>query len=57
MVRPNVDDVVLNEDEDFKKMDWRIRKVDILLCSEDGKVWSAGIIFIKMDGNWNYEDQ
>ena len=47
LVRPNVDDVALNEDEDFKKMDWRIRKVDILLCSEDGEVWSAEIIVIK----------
>ena len=47
LVKPNVNDVVLIEDRNFKKMDWRIGKIDELLYSKDGEVRSAEIIVIK----------
>ena len=37
----------MTEDENLKRMDWRIRKIDKLLCSKDGEVRSAEIIVIK----------
>ena len=40
LVKPNVNDVVLIEDENMKKMDWRIGKIDKLLHSKGGEVRS-----------------
>ena len=49
MVKSNVNDVVLIEGENLKRMAWRIRKIDKLLviCSKDGEIRSAEIIVIK----------
>ena len=38
---------MLIEDENLKKMTWRIRKIDKLLRSKDGEIRSAEIIVIK----------
>ena len=47
LLKPNVSNVVLIEDKNLKRMDWRIGKIDKLLCSKDGQVRSAEIIVIK----------
>ena len=58
LVKPNVNDVVLIEDENMKKMDWRIGKIDKLLHSKGGEVRSPEkLLWLQMDGNLNYKDQ
>ena len=40
LVKPNVNDIVLIEDENMKKLDWRIEKIEKLLHSKGGEVRS-----------------
>ena len=47
MVKPNVNNVVMIEDKNLKRIDWRIGKIDKLLCSKAGEIQSAEIIVIK----------
>ena len=47
MAKPKVNDFVLIEDENLKKVDWRIGKIYKLLYSKDGELRSAEIIVIK----------
>ena len=32
------------EDKNLKRIDWRIGKIDKLLCSKAGEIWSAEIV-------------
>lgn len=46
------------EDENLKRTDWRIGKIDKLLFSNGGGVWSAEMVLpLKIDGNLNGKDQ
>ena len=47
LVKPNVNNVVMIEDKNLKRIDWRIGKIDKLLCSKAGEIRSAEIIVIK----------
>ena len=47
MVKPNVNNVVMIEDKNLKRIDWRIGKIDELLRSKAGEIRSAEIIVIK----------
>ena len=47
LAKPNVNDVVLTEDENLKRMDWGIRKIYKLLYSKDEEGRSAEVIVIK----------
>ena len=45
------------EDENLKRTDWRIGKIDKLLFSNGGGVWSAEMeLPLKIDGNLNGKD-
>ena len=46
------------EDENLKRTDWRTGKIDKLLFSNGGGVWSAEMeLPLKIDGNLNGKDQ
>ena len=35
-VKPSINDIVLIEEENLKRMDWTIGKIDKLFCSKNG---------------------
>ena len=46
LIQPKINDVVLVEDENLKRMDWKIGKIEELIQSKDGEIRSAKIVTI-----------